>query len=277
MNEELKNKSINNEPINTPDDDLYIFEDTTSAGTPMGALERVFSLFAAPGKLIENIMEFPRFITAVIVIVILALVSTVLTMMASPIVANALSIAIAERYGVDFLNMTQSMEIVMGNSFFAFIISWAGIAFGSFISVLFGAAVVKVITLIMKGSATLKQYLSLLMHTAIISLIGGGVVASLLMLATDSIMVFTSLAPILMPNGNMFSILFNLLSCIELFGIWSMVVLAMGVKKFNPGFSTGKSVATAAIYYILTVAFITASTSLAMLSYDFAYNTLHMM
>jgi len=274
MNDE-NNKSISNGPQGAPDDDLYIFEDTTSAGTPMDPIRRIISIFIAPGKLIENIKEFPRFVTAIIAILILSLISAAAAMMILPIVANSQSIAIAERYGVDFLNYTQVTEQVLSQSFgFAFIISWIGAAIGVLVAAIWGAIVIKVITLIMKGNATFKQYFSLVIHTSIITLLGG-VVASLLMLMTDSAMVFTSPAPIFMPNGNFLSPLFNLLSSIEIFGIWSMLVLAIGVKKFNDGFSTGKAVAAAAVYYALSVGFAAAVTSLAMLSYDFTYNMMH--
>jgi len=281
MNNEHDNP-ITNEPINdavnTPDDDLYIYEDTTSVGEPLRFFERIMAIFAAPGILVENIREFPRFVGAVIAIIVLSLVSSVLTMQAMPIILNGQSIAIAERYGVDFMNMTQAMDIVMGDSFgFMFFVSWIGMVFSMISVALVSAAVLKVISLIMKGrTATYKQYLSLLMHATVITL-AGGCVAFGIMLVTESDLIFTSLAPILMPRGNFLNPMYNLFSAIDIFGIWAAVVIAGGVKCFNPEITKGKAIAVAAINYALGVTAAAALTSVAVLSYDMAYRAFQMM
>jgi hypothetical protein len=285
MNDKLENVSpdaLNAEPTGTipagiPDDDLYIFEDTASAGTPMGFSERLISLFAAPGLFAENLKHFPKFGAAIICIVVLGVICSILTLMIAPILANAQSVAIAERYGVDFVNMTQAMEVLAEmpaamTLFFASLSMFISIVVGA----LLGAVAIKLISLVMKGCATFKQYLSLMIHTSVITLVGS-VVIYLLMYFTENPTVPTSLAAMLMPNGNFFNPMFNLLQSIELFGIWAAVIVAIGVKKFNPGFSNGKVAVAAGIYYALSVIVTAAITSLPIISFDALYQSLYMM
>jgi len=271
MNDDSSNMLIDNQQLSIYDYYPYIFEDTTPAGTPMSYIERIISVFIAPGRLAENIREFPKLGAPALLLFIVSTLSAVMSTQIVPIITNAQSVALAERYGMDYINLTQAISNVMEQAAWVIYLSaWGGAIIGAFLAVLITALVLKIITLVLRGSATYKQYLSLAMHVYLISFIGG-IVVILLMLVTNSPMTFTSLAPILMPNGNFLDIMYSVLEGIELFSIWAAVVIAIGVKQLNPGFSGNKAVITAAVYFILGLAFIAFSTSIVILTYDNQY------
>jgi len=223
----------------------------------MSAVQRIISIFAAPGELMRNIKVYPVILVPFLVSVVIGLIAIIPTLPATEMVNQELSHISIERYGVDLLDFTAADEygdLELGATMDAIqLVSLVAMAFVLPLLVSFiGTLIIFILSKILRGKATFGRLFSMCMHIYVISAVGSVVVA-VLMVLTGSIVDVTSLAAIVMPQGRLDMVSYNALAAIALFPIWAAILEFIGVKILNE-FSNVKAGIVIAIGFAIYVA-----------------------
>jgi len=236
-------------------------EELTRMVTPeikkMGTIQRIISLFIAPGELMRNIKAYPVVLVPLILSIAIGLLSIPVTLQGQELMSRELSNISIERYGFDLMDVTMganeygddlsgAMDAVM------LVTTVAGVIIGPLLISFFGALGLFILSKILRGQAKLGQFFSLYLHLYILSLLGG-LISVGLMIMTDRYLDMTSLASVLMPDGNISMFSFNVLSYISVFSIWLTILSYIGVKIIND-FSSVKAVIVTAIATLVGLA-----------------------
>ena len=91
------------------------------------------------------------------------------------------------------------------------------------------------------------------MHVSPIMMLLGGLVKTPLIMATKNLYAPTSLA-LLLPEADPQSPLFVALNTVDIFVIWSLVVLTIGISAIS-GFTTAKSRAVTIMVFVVALLF----------------------
>ena len=231
----------------------------TPENKKMGPFERIINLFVAPTDLMKNIRLYPAIFMPFIAALVLALAAIPFTTQYSEMMLQELSIISLELHGVDLSGWTQMQEanvygeqMASGMGAFA-VVSQVITAFVMpFLYALIAAVIFIILVKIFRGSAKFGQLYSMCMHYYVLSALGSLVVVALAV-TTGRFIDLTSLAAILMPNGNISMVSFNVLSSISIFNIWVHIIIFIGIKVLND-FSSVKAGIITGISFLLTIA-----------------------
>lgn len=204
----------------------------------MGIGQRVVSIFASPGELMRNIKVYPVILVPFLMIILLSVISIPISLQIGDLVTNELSIISIERYGIDIMDlgafdvygdlddMASLMDAV------AVVGAVIGAIVGPLIICALSAFGFWVFSKIFRGKATFTQLFSMYTHVYVIMTVGT-ILVSWLMISTDRLLDMTSLAAVLMPDGNISMLSFNALSAISIFSLWSSALTYLGLKILN--------------------------------------------
>lgn len=222
----------------------------------MGVVSRVLNIFISPVELMHNIKAYPVFLVPFLLSVVIALAGIGPSRHVTEMMNEEIAFISIERFGFD-MTMTQTfdeygdfpVEEMVSTVEIVMVVAMAFI--NPLLISFFGTLGVFILSKILRGRATFGQTFSMYMHLYVILALGA-VVSMFLMSMTGSIVDMTSLAAIVMPGGRIDDIVFNILSAIAVFPIWSTVLLFFGVKVINE-FSTAKSAIIACISYAVSI------------------------
>jgi len=225
----------------------------------MGPVARIINLFVAPTELMQNIKLYPVILVPLLVSIILALVAIPFVTQYSEMTMQELSIISLELHGTDLSGWTQMQEasvygdpIATDMGAFAVVGQVVGAVIMPFLYCLIAAVIFIILVKIFRGSAKFGQLYSMCMHYYVISALGSLIVVALAV-TTGRFIDLTSLAAVLMPNGNISMVSFNVLSSISIFNIWVHIVIFIGIKVLND-FSSVKAGIITTISFLLTIA-----------------------
>jgi hypothetical protein len=228
---------------------------------PMKPFERIISIFASPGALMENIKNHPKAWLPILLCMIISLASLPLTLRFADIQMQQLSIASIDRYGVDYFNI---MSIDDDDGFIQTTINVVTIVSGAVgallsypASAVFAALLLFILCKIMRGPAMFQHYFSMYAHVYVITALCG-VITMGAYVAFDNMLDILSLAAVFMPGGNTADLMFNILSAINLPTIWVTILIIIGLKAINE-WPTGKAVIAGAASFLVSVAITAAS------------------
>ncbi len=241
----------------------------------MGLFDRLISIFIAPGKLMENLHYHQPIWSIIIVVIVFALFLLPLTPRLVQITTAEMSAISIERYGMDMFNPVLPDDVKDQVENVKNIGATVGSVIGTLsipLFVLVSALILFIVSKIAKGTATIKQYFSMYLHIRVISAIGSLITTSLMIMMNTSLDM-TSLAAVLMPNGNMTNLLYCILISINVFGIWSNILVFIGVKKLNDFTNTRAAVVTI-VMFLLTLAFTVGSLASTFMMLDWQQNML---
>ena len=191
----------------------------------MNLLQRVVGVFVSPGKVFDWLAREPRWGGALLLGMLFAVVAQLLIPMDMQI--QALRGIFIER-GIEFTDADLERAASMGR------------VFGPVSSAVFAA----VLTLVLAGFATFlfaflmgdegsfKQYLAATSHALLIPLLGSVAITPLRILSGDPQMVISPGSVVGDALGDGF--LSGFLGYIDLFAVWGMAVLAIGIAKIDP-------------------------------------------
>jgi len=222
----------------------------------MGAVQRVINIFISPGELMQNIKLYPVVLVPFIVSVIIGLASLPVVGQVQDIMMQELSNISIERYGFDMMGFAGQadiygdldMDAIMDAT--TMVMGIAGAVFTPLIIGFLAALGLWILSKICKGGATLGQMFSMQMHIYIFVAVAS-LISSFLMVSTGRFLDMTSLAAVMMPDGNISMVMFNVLSAISIFNIWTVILNFVGVKIIN-GFSNVKAGVIAFVYFLAT-------------------------
>jgi hypothetical protein len=260
------------------DENGQISQEFPAAAQKMGFAKRLVGVFLWPIQLMRSISKYPSALPMLIVGVALSLANIPFLPQMTEITTREMSAVSIQRYGVDVYGAAQAAASAADPGAVGVVaatasaVSAVSLAFGYLVGALIPALALFLITKIMGGRAGFKQYFSMTCHIGIISSLSG-ILISYIAVGRGSSTNITSLAAVLMPDGNIGMLSFNILAAITLPGVWAAVLYVLGVKEMNDGFSYGKAAVAPAILFVLSVAVTAAATSFSTFSLDLLYNS----
>ena len=224
----------------------------------MSIIQRIISLFVSPGELMYNIKAYPVVLIPLLLAIAIGLASIPLTMQTSDLMSRELSNISIERYGIDLMNLAMGMDeygedlIATAMGTVMLVTTVASVIVMPPLVSFFVALGLLILSKIARGSAKLGQLFSMYLHVYILSSIGA-LISMWLMTLTGNYLDMTSLAAVIMPEGNISMISFNALSYISVFTIWATILTFIGVKITND-FSDVKAGVVTLIAFLVGIA-----------------------
>ena len=226
----------------------------------MSAVSRLISVFVSPGELMQNIKSYPVILAPLIICIIIGAASIPFSRQWTELYMQELSHISIEMYGIDLSGWSELQAAdLYGDTNVAGIMDAItigglilGVVFGPLIVSLISALGLWILSKILKGSSTFGQLFSAIMHIYIIYVLGAFVVYGLTVM-TGNFIDMTSLASIVMPAGNISMPIFNVLSAISVFSVWTAILTFIAVKVLND-FSGLKAGVIAVIAYAFEIA-----------------------
>ena len=220
----------------------------------MGAINRIISIFIAPGELMKNVKAYPVILVPFLVSVILGLIAVAPNQTVSQLATIEMGNISIERFGVNLFDMDAAFDeygdagTAAAFDAFTMITLIATAVIGPLLLSLIYTIFLYVFSKIARGQTTFGQMYAMCMHVYVIAALGA-LISAVLMSATNSLVDLTSLAAVLMPNGRMDSFAFNFLNMISVFVIWDAIVTFIGVKVINEFSGLKAGVITAILFF----------------------------
>ncbi|MDR0271877.1 MAG: YIP1 family protein [Clostridiales bacterium] len=243
----------------------------TPEAMKMNAGQRIISLLTAPGELFANVKVYPVILVPFLIILVIGLVALVPMNRVSEMQMQELSRISIENYGVDILadmNVDEFGDSAMDSflKIFTAVVLVVNVAIGPLINSLIYAFGIWVLSKILRGKANFVQLFSMYMHIYVIGALGTLVISGIMMI-TGNYVDMTSLAALVMPQGDMSMPLFNALSAISIFSLWTTFLTFIGIKVINE-FSAVKAGIITALVLLFTIGVTVGSLALTWLPYE---------
>jgi len=204
-----------------------------SAGPPsIPLLVRLLKVFFSPGELFENLREKPVWAGAVVAGGILAALSMIL--IPADIWVQAMREQAAER-GAEMPAFLES-----AGALFRLSSAVAGVVFWFFWAFLLAGIVTLVFAFLFGDEGKYTQYLAVVSHALFIGAVGAVLLIPLRLAQEDPSLTLNlgTFLPFLEEGYA-----FRVLKLLDLFGLWSYAVMAIGVTKIDPRRGMGLAVA----------------------------------
>jgi hypothetical protein len=219
--------------------------DTSSSGFP-NLLARIVQVFVAPAKLFDALRDRPVWLDAIFITIAVGLLIQFMIpaeLFRAEVMGGLPADATAEQ-----IEATEnSLPFLKG-------MGWVMTVVGPFLFFALIAGVLKLVySVLLGGTASFKQLYSATVHAQIISAVGALVTLPLI-LSTGNLRSALSLQ-LLVPGLDNDGWLFGFLNGLNLFGLWTMVVLGIGVSRIYPKVSAGNAIAFLVGMYVLLKAF----------------------
>jgi hypothetical protein len=204
---------------------------TTEAGVnvaPMGLLSRFIGVVTSPKATFEAVVAHPRWLgmLALVTIIVAVGVSLPMTTEAGRQAALDNNVRQMENFGMQvndemYANMAKGMRFAVYQTFISILVA------GPIISLILAGILYGVFAVLMGGQATFKQLFAVYVHSTALSAVGQ-LFTSPLNYVRGSMSSATNLG-VLLPMIDDQSFLGRLLGMIDLFLIWWLVLLAIGL------------------------------------------------
>jgi hypothetical protein len=196
-------------------------------------LARIVQVFVSPAKLFDALRDRPVWFDAILVTMAVGLL---VQFMIPAEVFRAEVIA-----GLPADATAEQIEATENSLPFLRAVGWAMTIIGPFLFFALIAGFLKLVYgVFMGGEASFKQLFSATAHAEIISA-AGALVTMPLMLSTGNLRSALSLQ-LLVPGLDNDTWLFGFLNGLNLFGLWTMVVLGIAVSRLYPRVSAGSAI-----------------------------------
>ncbi len=211
--EETEFRSVDTEEMTEVDEIVDFVEELPQR--ELSSISRLINTFIEPSKTMKDIIAKPTILFPIIVLFILATLSTIIT---SELIREA------SIQGMIDGGVTPTDALVNMSVYFA--IGFAGIA-ATLITFL-SAAIIHGLSLLMQGRATFKTTISVIFHSTYISLIGMFIL-SFVQYTTNNM--FISFSPAMFLAEDKFgSATHMILASLDIFNIWYIVVAIIGIS-----------------------------------------------
>jgi hypothetical protein len=207
---------------------------------------RAIGIVTSPGETFVHVVRSPKVAGMLFLVGLLAGLAQGLPQFTESGKAAALEMQVQgmERFGVTVTDeMYQTMEQRSHSNFGAYSAVVGGLVGMPFVAVIMTALLWAVFNTIMGGTATFKQVMAVLVHSQVVSTLGVLFAAPIMyMRGTMSVGGVANLAALL-PMLDETSFLSKFLGMVDLFAIWWIVVLSIGLatlyKKQTSSIATG--------------------------------------
>ena len=217
-------------------------EEKDPAGPLPSLPARVVQVIFSPAAIFDQLKERPVWVGALITLIALSFLPNLL------IPEELIRQAVLDQLGSDATEA--QIDASMG---FATAFRYVGpIVFPPLLSVILAALILLIYNVVLGGEASFSQTFSLSTHALLILVLGSIVTLPLLLARGDLTLV---LAPnLLVPGLDTDSYAYRLLSRINLFSLWTAIVLGIGVSRLYPKRSAGSAAGLLIGLYIVFTA-----------------------
>lgn len=189
----------------------------------------ILCIYFAPSKVFHALKERPRWILPLVIVLFVVALTTVLTMtLAREAITARQQEALQER-GLTEEQMEQAMQFTQGPA--AAISGAVGAVIITAVLLLIFALVLNLFVPLFGGESGFKKIFSVICFAALV-MVPAAILKILMIAATRTPYVTTSLA-LLAPGLAKDSFAYQLLAGFDLFVIWEMVLVAMGISITN--------------------------------------------
>jgi hypothetical protein len=208
----------------------------------MGFGERVLSVFIAPREVCRNLLARPEWVRAFIVAAVIMGLAAVLVIRENAAFTREM-MAQAGRIQLTEEQLARMSEV----STKSYVSRAVGGVFSAGVQMLLYSLVLLLCAKAMGGRERFRKIFSLVAYSSLIGSLGAVVMVAVVKL-TGTFPVETSLG--VLAGGSYWSLTRIALSSFEIFWIWQLVFLMIGMSV-TEGFSTAKGVASAIILFVL--------------------------
>jgi hypothetical protein len=187
----------------------------------MGFVSRISGIFFEPKKVFNFLNFKPSWFFAAVLILVVGIIVAEIIMPQSAILQKEV---VSQSTKISPEQMAKSSEITSLQRILAVP---SGLIFGFIILIVFTSLVYFFCSIILGGDSSYTRVLSVVTYSSFIPTLGA-VLKTPLILAKNSADVQTSLA-VLMPGGQLTRISYILLSSLDVFSIWQVVLIGLGV------------------------------------------------
>lgn len=224
---------------------------------PMPFFRRLVGIFTAPRPVFENLRVHPAILGMLLLNLVCFLGSYVAI---APIITRVqiekAQEAIDKNENIPAEKKEEIMDRqreMMGSPAMKVIIPVTGALFTVGMAFFWALIVMVGTNFMLGGQIRYKQALATALHVSPIMMLLGGLVKTPLIMATKNLYAPTSLA-LLLPEADPQSPLFVALNTVDIFVIWSLVVLTIGISAIS-GFTTAKSRAVTIMVFVVALLF----------------------
>ncbi len=221
----------------------------------MNSLQKVVSVIVSPTKAFEGIREKPTVLLPIILIILLPLAYTVVYW--SKLEPSIIVILENQSIAMGIEPTKEYLDLQIAITKYSSYATGVGILIGTLISALYYFICSK----IAGTEAKYKEIFSLVLHVGMISMLSyvlNFILSAMNIDVTTSITSVASFLPISMSA----SILYGVLSTVELFNVWSLIIMVIGLQVVVK-MSKKAAIISVSIAYGFTILMITVSTMLA--------------
>lgn len=205
-------------------------------------LARIVQVFVAPAKLFDSLRDRPVWLDAILVTIAVGLIIQ-LMIPAEVFRAEVLS-------GLPADATAEQIEATENSLPFLKAIGWVMTVIGPFLFFALIAGVLKLVySVLLGGEASFKQLFSATAHAQIISA-AGALITLPLILSTGNLRSALSLQ-LLVSGLDSDGWMYGFMNGLNLFGLWTMVVLGIGVSRIYPKVSAGNAITFLVGMYVL--------------------------
>ena len=192
-------------------------------------MDKIINIFFSPAKVFQSLKEKPAWALPLVIVLVFVALTAVVTVISTKDVAMAKQEEILKERGMSEEQIQQAKVFMTGPMPIIFGAIGAIIVTG--VILLIFALLLNVLIPTLGGVASFARVFSVVSHSALV-MVPGNIIRLLLILVTKSLYATTSLAAFT-PNLARNSVAFQLLASFDLFTIWEMILVAMGIRIAN--------------------------------------------
>lgn len=187
----------------------------------MGSLAKIFH---SPKEVFEKVDEKPNWLLPFLTVIFVSLIVTAVLL---PTVLEPAAVeGVQSKYGNSEEVLERAMKWVSGPRFYA--MTLAAVLISTPIQMLAQAGILSLFLLLLHGEVKFQKLLAVTSYSALISVLGA-IVKGGISLGTKSTEVYTNLS-LFLPFVEKDTFLYRLLTRVDFFTIWSLVVFGLGLS-----------------------------------------------
>jgi len=192
-------------------------------------MKRVIDLYLSPGRAFQGLKEKPEWLMPLIVVLVVLTILSILTISTTRDLISAQQIEAMKQRNMTDEQIEQAMKFASGPMIMVF--GAIGTIIGILVVLLIFAGILNLFIPMFGGEGGFRFVFSVVSYSALVK-IPGQLLRWILIMLKHSLQVSTSLA-LFLPNPETKSFAYRLLSGIDFFIIWEMILVATGISITN--------------------------------------------
>jgi hypothetical protein len=192
-------------------------------------MDKIINIFFSPAKVFQSLKEKPSWALPLVIVLVFVALTAVVTVISTKDVAMAKQEEILKERGMSDEQIQQAKVFMTGP---------LPVIFGAIGAIIVTGVILLIFALLLNilippfgGVGSFARVFSVVCHSSLV-MVPGNIIRLILIVLTKSLNATTSLAAFT-PNLGRNSVVFQLLASFDLFVIWEMILVAMGIRIAN--------------------------------------------